>query len=58
MKYFTDVWNDAKLDYDRKEITKEEAEKILWDYYNNADQCAETPCYYRTMFGGVEVTEE
>lgn len=58
MKYFAEHYNDERGEWVREEITKEEAIIKISTCYNNAEECAETPCYYRTMFGGVDVVEQ
>jgi len=57
MKYYHEHYND-KDEFVREEITKSQAIIELGYHYNNPEQCAEMPCYYRTMFGGVDVVEE
>lgn len=57
MKYFKETWNEEKRNWEKKEISKEEAEYILEGYYNNVDMLIDIPMYYRTMFGGIEITE-
>lgn len=58
MKYVIDRYNDERGEWERAEITKEQAIAEIGKYYNNPEQCAELPCYYRTMFGGVEVVQD
>lgn len=56
-KYFVENYDDEKGEWVKREITKEEAIAEISKYYNNAEECVEMACYYRTMFGGVEVVE-
>lgn len=58
MKYFADRYDDKRGEWVRKEITKEKAISMLSDHYNKPEDLVELPCYYRTMFGGVEVVAE
>lgn len=58
MKYYHEFWNDERGEFEREEITKEQAIEKLGNGYKNPEQCAEIPCYYRLMFGGVEVVQE
>lgn len=57
-KYFVEYYDLERAEWVRNEVTKEKAIFEIGKYYNNAEQCAEMPCYYRTPFGGVEVVEE
>lgn len=57
MKYFLEGLNDNN-EFERTEINKTEAIRRLSNFYKNVEELVETPCYYRTMFGGVEVVEE
>ncbi len=56
MKYYKESYTDDGKEI-REEISKEQAIVELGKWYKNAEVCAELPCYYRTMFGGIEVTE-
>lgn len=58
MKYFAEHYDDERGEWVREEITREKAVFEIGKYYNNAEECAELPCYYRTMFGGIDVVKE
>lgn len=58
MKYFVDRYDEERGEWVREEITKEKAISVLANYYNKPEDLVELPCYYRTMFGGVEVVAE
>ena len=58
MKYYAEFYNEERAEWVREEITREKAVFEIGKYYNNAEECAELPCYYRTMFGGIDVVKE
>ncbi len=60
MKYYHEFWSDenGKEELKRAEVTKETAIMLLSDGYNEPCKLVDIPCYYRLMFGGVEVVEE
>lgn len=58
MRYFKELYNEEKKDYEKSEITKAEAKNILKWHYNNVSELVEVPCLYRVPFGCVTVVEE
>jgi hypothetical protein len=57
MKYYIDTYNDTLGEWERLEITEIEALDEIGKYYTNANELIKIPCYYRTLWGGVEVVE-
>jgi hypothetical protein len=57
MTYYKEFYSDNG-EWVKEEITKEKAIDEISKYYTNAESLAEVPCYYRTMYGGVEVIEK
>lgn len=56
MKYIKEYYDDNK-GWIKEEISKEQAIFELGKYYKNEKELVEIPCYYRTMYGGIEVIE-
>lgn len=57
MKYFYEHYNDDN-EMVNEEVSKTRAEELLSSGYNNIQDIINMPCYYRLMFGGVEIIEE
>ena len=60
MKYYHEFWGEenGKGVWKREEVTKETAIMLLDHAYNEPCKLVNIPCYYRLMFGGVDVVEE
>lgn len=57
MRYFREVWNEERKEFDRTEIDRREARRLLYGNYKDVDLCLDTEGYYRLIAGGIEVTE-
>lgn len=58
MRYFREVWNEERREFDRTEIDRREARRLLYGNYKDVDLCLDTEGYYRLYAGGVEVAKE
>lgn len=55
MKYQKEYYDENVSAWVCKDIDKKEAVWRLSCFYDNPEELAETPAYYRTYWGGVEV---
>ena len=57
MRYFREVWNEECREFDRIEVDRREARRLLYGNYKDVDLCLNTEGYYKLMTGGVEVAK-
>ena len=58
MKYFREVWNEERRDFDRFEVDRTVASRLLDGNYKDVELCLNTAGYYRLFAGGIEVASE
>ena len=60
MKYFKCTYNEQRREFEREEMTREQAEKYLARYYRReaVPEMLDNNAEIRTMFGYVEVVKD
>ena len=58
MKYFREIWNEERREFDRFEVDRTEARRLLNGNYKDVDLCLNNNGYYRLYAGGIEITDD
>lgn len=58
MRYFREIWNEERREFDRFEVDRTEARRLLNGNYKDVDLCLDNNGYYRLYAGGIEVVDD
>ena len=58
MRYFREIWNEKRREFDRFEVDRTEARRLLNGNYKDVDLCLNNNGYYRLYAGGIEIIDD
>lgn len=58
MRYFREIWNEERREFDRFEVDRTEARRLLNGNYKDVDLCLDNNGYYRLYAGGIEIIDD